>query len=280
MSDRKLREIKQDFEHIIEKVEKLKVNKKISDKNRKEFIAHLKEEFTEALLSLEYIIEAPGYRDAAFEVQESFCLKAKEVDIIKDDKELDEIFMEMSKRKKAKDINVLEEIKNHFKKIISKKPLDLNKLAYVLIDATEIEEPDFTTEKYIVNKLKELGVFNDVYEIFNEIITRAGEKREREEARELKNHESRLRTLEREREKELKKEYAVVSKRAGSFHKTLDAIYKDKPLTPPVFESPGICEKCGYPITDTFYYHDIKTGVVMHTECAKKVLDIKKKIKK
>lgn len=280
MSDKKLKDITAEFERIIKKAEKLKANKKYTDDERESIIKGIKEEFTEALLELEYIIDTPGYRDAAFEVQESFCLKARDLNIIKDDKELDEIFMEISKRKKAAGTERIKLLKKDFEKLILEKPPDINKLAYVLHDAIGFEEPGFVTEKYFVERLKELELFDDVDKLLEEIITRAGEKREREEVIIKNNHEARLRTLERERKKELKKEYAEVSKRAGSFHKTLDAIYKDIPLAPVLFESPGICEKCGKPIEEVLYYHDLATGVIMHSDCAKKVLDIKKKEKK
>ena len=271
--DKKLRELKLLFESIILKAKKIKDNKKYTDDERNAIIKGIKEEFTDALLSLEYIIETPGYRDPAYEVQESFVLKAKDLDIIKDDKELDEIFVEIYKRKKSKDINVIEEIKKRFKKIILEKPLDLNKLAYILLESTEVEEPGFITEKYMVDKLKELEVFDEVYKIYNEIITRAGEKFKREEERELKTHEARLRTLEREREREeeakFKKEYGYVSRRAGSYWKTVDAMFPKVAKLPVELESPGLCLKCKKVIKNELYYYEPKSGVLMHSKCAK-----------
>ena len=85
MTDKKLRDITVEFERLISKGKKLKDNKTITDVKRKEIIKSLKEEFTNALLSLEYIIEEPAYRDRAFEVQESFVSKARDLCIIKDD---------------------------------------------------------------------------------------------------------------------------------------------------------------------------------------------------
>lgn len=259
------------------------LEKGVREKNRENIILGLAE--------LQLLIDEPRYvhREKAFEIEETVMedltnIESEKLEFV--DKTVignirSAIFLEVEEAKKKKKAyhDAPEEIKKHFEKLISKKPLDLNKLAYLLYDVVLVEEPDNITEKYFVSKLKELEVFEGVDILLDEIITRAGEKREREEEHELKNHEARLRKLETERKKELKKEYGKVSKRAGSFHKTLDAIYKDVPLAPVVFESPGVCEKCGKPITETLYYHDIKTGVIMHSDCAKKVLDIKKKYK-
>ena len=265
MTDKKLRDITVEFERLTSKGKKLKANKKYTDDEREAIIKALKEEFINALLSLEYVIEEPGYRDRAFEVQESFCLKAKEVDIIKDKEELERIFKEIYEIKKTKeeDDDELKDVKKDIDKAISKR--DINKLAYIRFENLKKEDSSFAfkVDNYFMLKVEEAELMREVSEILEDI-----EKRELEKT---------LRELER---KERIQEYKTVSKRAGSFHKTLDALYKDKPLVTPEFESPGICEKCGFPITDTFYYHDIKTGVVMHTDCAKKVLDIKKKIKK
>ena len=43
------------------------------------------------------------------------------------------------------------------------------------------------------------------------------------------------------------------------------------------FESPGICQKCGKQITDVFYYLELATGVLYHTECHRKLLKEREK---
>ena len=266
--NKKLRDVQIEFEHIIAKAEKLKANKKYTADEREAIIKALKKEFTGVLLDLEYIIDTPGYRDPAYEVQESFVLKARDLNIIKDDKELDEIFIEIHKRKKAASADETKAIKKSIDKAISEKPPDINKLAYILHDIILVEEPGSDTELYAIKKLKELGLFDEVYKLFNEIITRVGEKREREEALEIKNHEARLRTLEREQEKEVKRELATVGKRARSTRKTLLAEAKEARDAAPVhFESPGICAYCHKIIKDIFYHYEPRTKELMHTSC-------------
>lgn len=103
MNDNKLRDIKLVFERIIEKAEKIKANKKLTDDERGAIINGLKEEFIGALLSLEYCIDNPAWRDRAFEIQESFCHKAIESGILKDKSELELLFIEVSEIKKSKE---------------------------------------------------------------------------------------------------------------------------------------------------------------------------------
>ena len=281
MTNKKLADIKIIFERIIEKAEKIKDNKKLTGDEREAIIKGLKEEFTNALVSLEYCIDTPAWRDRAFEIQESFCHKAIESGIIKDKNELELLFIEVSEIKKAKeeDGDELKAIKKEIDKAIKAK--DVKKLAYISYETIkERTKLSDDTEQYLFEKLYNTGLEEEVDKLSGEISGRAEEKKLREWNHELKEHEARLRTLERDRKKELKKEYADVSKRAGSYYKTIDAVYKDVSLAPPEFESPGICQKCGKPIEETFYYFEPATDILMHSDCAKKAFDIKKKVKK
>ena len=95
MTENKLRDIKIEFERIIKTAEQLKADKKVTGVKRKEILYHLKKEFTDALLSLDFVVDTHGYHESGFELEESFCHKAYDSGIIKDGDELNEIFREI-----------------------------------------------------------------------------------------------------------------------------------------------------------------------------------------
>lgn len=276
MTENKLREINIELERIISKAEKLKANKRYTDEERTAIIKALKKEFSDSLLALEYLTEVPAWRERAFEVQESFCLKAKEVGIIKSSKELEDIFKDIYEVKKAttEDGEKLKAIKKSIDKAISKR--DLSKLAHIWYDILElpIDEVSSAADLYIHEKLLELELVEEVENLLLEIRERAKEKRFREEELELKNHEARLRKLEREHKRELKKELTAVGRKARTTRKSLLSEAKEAREGAEVhFESPGICAYCGKRISEVFYYFDPKSSIIMHSMCHKKFLE-------
>lgn len=279
MIDNKLRDINIELERIISKAEKLKANKKYTDDERTAIIKALKKDFSDSLLALEYLTEDPTWRERAFEVQESFCLKAKEVGIIKSSRELEEIFKEIYEVKKAttEDGEKLKAIKKSIDEAISER--DLSKLAHIWHDILElhIDGLSYDADLYIHEKLLELELVEEVENLLLEIRERAKEKRFRDEEQEIKNHEARLRKLEREQEKEeekkFKKEYGAVSRRAGSYWKTVNAMYPEAAKPPIELESPGFCIKCRKIIKNELYYYEPKSGVLLHSGCAKEEFD-------
>ena len=269
MTDNKLRNITVSFERIIEKAKKIKANKKLTDDERGAIINGIKEEFVDALLELEYVIDTPGYRDPAYEVQESFCLKAQDLSIIKDKKELDDIFMEIYKIKKAKreDGDELKAIKKEIDKAIKAK--DVKKLAYISYDIIkEVTKLTADTEEYLFAKMYNAKLEKEVDEEVKKIKEREEEKEASKLEREISEYEARLRTLERKHEKEYKKELASIGRRARSAKKTLLSDAKGVREREVVrFESPGFCQYCHKKIEDVFYHYDPRTGEMMHKSC-------------
>lgn len=250
------------------------MNARELDTIRKSLEAAVKEKNYEKIIlglaELHLLIDEPryAYREKAFDIEETVledlvnieCEKLEFVDKTITENIRNAIFLEVGEAKKRIKLkpNALEEIKKRFEKLISKKPPDLNKIALVLHDAILIEEPGDNTPKYIVSTLKELGLFNEVDKLLDEIVIRAGEKRERErereEEQELKNLEARLRALEREEAKEEKERLRAL--RPPSKKERVEAFkeYRSKVMLDRIEEQRGkVIAKCANCEKDIIY---------------------------